>query len=575
MDLVIRNGTIYDGTGGAPCTGDIGIEGDTIAEVGRVAARGKREIDADGAIVTPGFIDLHTHFDGQATWDSYLAPSSHHGVTSLVMGNCGVGFAPARPGEAEHQWLIGLLEGVEDIPGTALAEGLPWDWESFPDYLDALARRRYAVDLGAQVPHAALRTYVMGRRGADAEAQASGEDIAAMRRLAREALEAGALGFTTSRTFVHRTRDGENIGTYRAPAEELLGVAGALADAGRGVMQLITDAYVTEDLAFRDAEIALVEAVARTIRRPLSFTVQQPDLAAGRWRELFDFVGRANAAGLDIKAQVAPRPIGVLLTHQGSLTPFIFCRAFQRTMRLPLAERVAALRDPALRATILAELRASREFLVGLDRWPWERMFPLSDPPDYEPSAADSVAALAAAQGVPADEYAYDYLLGDDGRAMLYCPLHNYVDGSLDVVREMLTFPHSLLALSDAGAHCGVICDASFPTTTLALWGRDRSRGEGLPLEFLVQRLTRRNAEQVGWLDRGLLRPGLLADVNVIDFDKLRCRAPHIVHDLPAGGRRLVQEADGYRCTVKRGTVTFENGKPTGELPGSLVRGTA
>jgi len=373
----------------------VGVENGVIASVGECPRDAKQEIDATGCIVTPGFVDIHTHFDGQATWDPYLAPSSQHGVTSLVMGNCGVGFAPARPGDAAHNWLIGLLEGVEDIPGTALAEGLTWDWESFPEYLDALERRRFAVDVGAQVPHAALRAYVMGERGADASARASQDEIDTMRRLTCEALHAGAIGFTTSRTYVHRTRNGETIGTYRAEVEEVMGIAAALGDAGCGVMQLITDAYLSDDTDFRDSELKLLGGLARATGRPLSFTVQQPDIAAGRWRELFDFIHQANNDGLDIKAQVAPRPIGVLLSYQGSLNPFTFCRAFRTVARLPLPELVKALKDPALRRALLDEHPQTEHYMVGFDCWPWERLFPLSDPPDYEPPVEKSVAYLA------------------------------------------------------------------------------------------------------------------------------------------------------------------------------------
>ncbi len=574
MDLVIRGGTIVDGSGRPRFAGDVGIVGDRIVAVGEVDAPGARELDAGGLIVTPGFVDIHTHYDGQATWDPELAPSSHHGVTSIAMGNCGVGFAPAAPDR--HDWLIGLLEGVEDIPGTALAEGLSWDWETFPEYLDALGRRSFVLDVGAHVPHAAVRAYVMGDRGADAEAVPTAEEIAAMARIVEEGVRAGALGFTTSRTLVHRTRSGQTIGTYRAGLDEVLGVAEGLKAAGTGVIQLISDAYLLADETFCASELELLGELVRATGRPLSFTVQQPDLAAGRWRELLSWVAAQAAAGLPVAAQVAPRPIGLLIGHQASVNPFMFCPSFREVAGLPLDALVAALADPDRRARILAEHPHTARFLPGFDSWPWHRLFPLGDPPDYEPRPDTSVAAEAARRGVPAIEWVYDLLLADGGRTLLYCPLMNYAAGSLDDVREMLASPHAVYGLSDGGAHCGVICDASFPTTTIAHWARDREatgRGPGLPLEHLVHGLTRRTAEQVGWLDRGLVAPGHLADLNVIDLTTLNCRAPHIVHDLPAGGRRLVQEATGYRWTVKRGTVTFADGRPTGDLPGRLVRG--
>jgi N-acyl-D-aspartate/D-glutamate deacylase len=577
MDLVIRGGTVVDGTGAAPAAADIGIDGDRIVEVGRIDERGRREIHAEGMLVTPGFVDIHTHYDGQATWDPLLAPSSLHGVTSIAMGNCGVGFAPARTGDDAHAFLINLLEGVEDIPGTALAEGLTWDWESFPDYLDALERRSFVIDVAAHVPHAAVRAFVMGERGADATAVPTEDEIASMSLAVEEAIAAGALGFTTSRTYVHRTRSGQNIGTYRSGADELLGVADGLRRAGTGVMQLISDAYLLhDDPDFVEADLALIRRVVEATKRPLSFTVQQPDTAADRWQRLFAFVREAQRDGLPIRAQIAPRPIGLLLGLPGSVHPFLACRAWHEVSALSVQEQADALRDPERRARVVAEFVERPWSLPGFDGWPWDRFYPLGDPPDYEPRPESSIAAIAARRGVDALDVVIDLMTAGDGTAMLYCPLHNYASGDLSTVREMLTFEHGVIGLSDGGAHCGVICDASFPTTALQHWGRDRERrglGDGLPVERIVHALTQRTAAQVGWLDRGVLAPGHLADVNVIDFEALTARAPEIVHDLPAGGRRLMQRADGYIATVKRGAVTFRHGEHTGELPGTLVRG--
>lgn len=576
MDLVIRGGTIVDGSGAPAFTGDVGVDGDRIVAVGRVDARGAREVDAAGLVVTPGFVDIHTHYDGQATWDPVLAPSSNHGVTSIAMGNCGVGFAPAAPGDDAHAWLISLLEGVEDIPGTALAEGLPWDWETFPQYLDALGRRRYTLDVATHVPHAAVRAYVMGERGADADVVPTADEIAHMAALVEEGVRAGGLGFTTSRTLIHRTRDGKTIGTYRAGLDEVLGVADGLRRAGTGVVQLISDAYLLEDPEFAETELVLLEELARTTGRPLSFTCQQPDSNRDRWARLIAWAGEQAAAGLPVAAQVAPRPISVLLGLQATLNPFVFCRSFREVAHLPLAELVAELQRPERRERILAEHPTVTRYLPGFSSWPWHRLFPLGDPPDYEPPVEASIAAEAARQGRPAAEVAYDLVVADGGRSLLFCPLMNYASGSLDEVREMLASPNVVYGLSDGGAHCGAICDASFPTTILAYWGRDRAakgRGPGLPIEHLVRGVTRRTAEQVGWFDRGLVAPGMLADLNVIDLERLDCRAPRIVHDLPAGGRRLVQDATGYVATIKRGVTTFANGEHTGELPGQLVRG--
>jgi N-acyl-D-aspartate/D-glutamate deacylase len=575
MDLVIRGGTVVDGSGGPSRTADVGIEGDRIVEVGRIDATGREEVDADGLLVTPGFVDIHTHYDGQATWDPVLAPSSQHGVTTLAMGNCGVGFAPARPDR--HEWLIGLLEGVEDIPGTALTEGMTWGWESFPEYLDVLEQTGRTVDVGVHVPHAALRTYVMGERGADHQQHPDDAEIAEMARLVGEALDAGAIGFATSRTEIHRTSSGANIGTLQAGEAELLAIASAMAERDQGVIQLISDCYQTTDDDFAEAELAVIEAIARTSGRPLSFTVQQPYDAPERWRHLFGRIGEWRTAGLDVRGQVAPRPIGVLLGLQATVHPFAFCPSYGEVVLLPLPERVAALRDPERKARVLAE---HAEMIKGLTSGILKQMthgydvwFELADPVDYDVDSSKSMAAEAQRQGVDPASLTYDVLLQRDGTQLLYLPLFNFAHGDFGDIHEMITSPLSLFGLSDAGAHCGAICDASATTSYLTVWARDRFEAQRLPVEAVVHQITRRTAEHVGWLDRGLVAPGHLADLNLIDFDALGCAPPRIAHDLPAGGRRLVQDATGYRRTVKSGVTTFVDGTPTGAVPGGLVRG--
>jgi N-acyl-D-aspartate/D-glutamate deacylase len=576
MDLVIRGGTVVDGSGGPSHTADVGIDAGRIVEVGRVTATGRREIDADGLLVTPGFVDIHTHYDGQATWDPVLAPSSHHGVTTVAMGNCGVGFAPAAP--ERHAWLIGLLEGVEDIPGTALTEGMTWGWESFPEYLDVLERTPRTVDVGAHIPHAALRTYVMGERGADHLEHPTDDELTTMARLVGEALDAGAMGFATSRTEVHRTAAGANIGTLQSGEAELLAIAGALADRGAGVIQLISDCYQTPDDDFAEAELSLIEAMARTSGRPLSFTVQQAYHSPDRWRHLVGRIGEWRTAGLDVKAQVAPRPIGVLLGLEATANPFLFSPSYGEVAQLPLAERVAALRDPERKARILAE---HADFVAGLPdgllrqiAGGFDVTFEMSDPVDYAVDATKSVAAEAQRRGAEPASLLYDLLLQRDGTQLLYLPLFNFAHHDMGDIHEMITSPVSLFGLSDAGAHCGAICDASATTSFLSVWARDRPDAERIPVESVVHELTRRTAEHVGWLDRGLLAPGHLADVNLIDLAELDCAPPRIAHDLPAGGRRLVQDATGYRNTIKAGVVTFEDGHPTGDFPGGVLRGT-
>ncbi|GAA1849045.1 amidohydrolase family protein [Pseudonocardia ailaonensis] len=575
-DLVIRGGLVVDGTGTPGSVADVAVrDGVVVAVAPRIDGRGHREIDADGLLVTPGFVDIHTHFDGQAAWDSLLAPSSVNGVTSVVLGNCGVGFAPAHRSDDEHEWLIRMMEGVEDIPGTALSEGLTWEWETFGEYLDTLAARRFSVDVGTQMPHAPLRAYVMGERGADPAEEPTDAELASMAEHVRAAVEAGALGFSTSRTVNHRTRDGDALGTRHSSGRELQALAGAMSAGGHGVVQLVSDAYLSTDGDHVASELAMLTELATSTGRPLSLSLQQPDAAPDRWREILAWIDACTADGLAIKAQVAPRPIGVLMGLTASLHPLMICPSFAALAGRPLTEIVGALARPEVRATLVAEhaeaLRTDTAPLTTL-MGTFGRLFPLGDPVDYEPSPSTSVAALARSQGRAPIEVVIDVLLGNGGTDLLYSPLFNYAHGNLDDVREMLLSPHTIIGLSDAGAHCGAVCDASFPTTALSLWSRDRATGQ-LPLELMVHHLTQRTARHVGWHDRGVLAPGLRADINVIDMATLGARPPRIAHDLPAGGRRLVQTAHGYRHTFTGGAETFTDGEHTGALPGRLVRG--
>lgn len=575
--LVIRGGTVVDGTGAEPAVADVEIVDDRITAVGRVEDTiGATVIDADGLLVTPGFIDVHTHFDGQITWDPMVAPSSLHGVTSIAVGNCGVGFAPAAPDR--HEWLIGLLEGVEDIPGTALAEGLTWDWETFPDYLDALDRRSWTLDVGAHVPHAALRTYVMGDRGADPLEAPTAAERDRMAELVVEGLAAGAIGFATSRTEVHRTSAGANIGTLRAGSDELLAIADAMRRAGCGVTQLISDLYQTTDDDFFAAELELLARFVATSGRPLSFTMQQAFHSPDRWRAQMRWVDEMVGAGHDVKAQVAARPIGVLLGLAATANPFMLCPSYGELAFHPVAERAVAMRDPERRRRILEE---HTQVTAGLPEGILQQltarfdvMFRLTDPVDYDLRAEGAVAVEAERAGVRAVAHVYDLLSAGDGAQLLYLPLFNFASGDLSAVHAMLRSPNVLLGLSDAGAHCGAICDASMTTSSLAIWARDRRGDDGIPLERMVHLNTQRNAHHVGWLDRGVVAPGMLADLNVIDLARLDCHPPYLVHDLPAGGRRLMQTAEGYVATIKSGTVTLRDGELTGATPGRLIRGT-
>ncbi len=563
-ELVIRNATVVDGTGGEPRKADVAVSNGLIAEVGVVADRGSREIDAEGALLAPGFVDIHTHYDGQATWDSALAPSSWHGVTTVVMGNCGVGFAPVIPQNRER--LIQLMEGVEDIPGTALHEGLSWEWQSFPEYLDYLDRRPRDIDLGAQLPHGAVRLHVMGERGATQQ-PATPDDIAQMAEIARLAVEAGALGFTTSRTLNHRSSLGEPTPSLRAEADELIGIAEGMAAAGKGVLQVVSD------FMDMDGELALFHRMAAESGRPISISIAQGAKRPDDWRTELDQFSAATAAGVQMRGQVGARAVGLLMGYEATLNPFMYAEAYRDIKHLPLPERVARLRQPEIREAILSQMTIDRNGVLGSRAiHQFGIMFRLGNPPNYEPSPSDSAKATAEREGRQPAEVAYDWLLEDEGKALLYLPTLNWAAGNLDAVREMLLHPAAVPGLSDGGAHVGTICDVSFPTTLLQWWGRDRPTGR-IPVETLIAKQARMTAETVGLFDRGVIAPGYRADLNVIDFDKLKLHAPEIVHDLPAGGRRLLQRADGYRHTFVKGVEIMHNGESTGATPGGVVRG--
>ena len=561
LDLVIKGGTLIDGSGAAAITADVGVKDGKVVEVGRVTSRASHTIDADGALVTPGFVDIHTHYDGQVTWSNRLNPSSHHGVTTVVMGNCGVGFAPVRP--ADHDLLVRLMEGVEDIPGAALHEGLSWDWETFPDYLDYLDGRRFDMDVGAQLPHAALRVYVMGERGANRDA-ASESDIATMRRITAEAIRAGALGFSSSRTLNHRSSTGDPTPSLTAAKDELVGIGLGVKDAGRGVLEMISD--------FKNAgeEFANLTAMSAAAGAPMTISLAQ-GINAGGWKKLLGMIDGANREGLRIKGQVAPRAIGILLGLNCTLNPFLRCPSWQAIARLPLDAKVARLRDPALRQKLLDEFAADANPTNLINDF--SKMWVLTDPPDYEPVPEDAIARRAASAGMTPEGMALDAMLGNGGEQMLYTPFANYTEFNLDCCREMILSENTVMGLGDGGAHVGTICDASFTTYLLTHWGRDRNRGERIDLPTLVKAQSADTAAAVGLGDRGILEPGKRADINVIDFDNLKINSPRIIRDLPAGGARLEQTTQGYLATICHGEITYDNGVATDALPGRLIRG--
>ena len=569
-DTVIRGGTIVDGTGSQRFTGDVAIDGDRITQVGEKAGPARRDINADGLLVTPGWVDAHTHYDGQATWDPLLAPSSWHGVTTILFGNCGVGFAPVRG--PDHDSLIGLMEAVEEIPGIALADGLKWNWETFPQYLDALEQMPRAIDVAAQIPHHPLRVYVMGDRAIRRE-KATADDIEAMRAHVEQGLRAGAFGFTTSRTNSHKTPTGEMVPGRYSEVQELLGIGSAFKGLGYGAFGVNSDFDIESD------ELEWMTKLGKETGRPVWFLLTDRPTDTMRWRRLMDGVHKARAQGAMVTAQVAGRPVGVMLGIDTALNPFSIRPSYQALLSLPAEERIRRLQDPAMRARILSEA-PSAELINRLTQFrqrittSWHRMFPMSDPPNYEPEASESIAAIAARSNHTPDEIAYDYLAGG-AEKFLFFPIVGYNEDNHDIIRTMLTDDATILGLSDGGAHCSSIVDASVPSWMLIHWARDRTRGQRLPLEMVVKRQTSETAGFFGFHDRGVLAPGKKADINVIDYDALRLHVPEVRYDLPMNGRRLVQRVDGYRATIMSGMPTFENGEYTGATPGKLVRASA
>jgi len=565
-DLVLRRGTVVDGSGGEPFEADVALSGGRIAKIGKVDGRGAEEIDARDKLVTPGFVDIHTHYDGQVTWDERTAPSAAHGVTTAVMGNCGLGFAPCRPGDRDL--LINMMVGVEDIPEPVLSAGLPWNWETFPEYLNVVDSRRRDMDVAAQLPHSALRVFVMGARGAARE-NATPEDLREMTRLTEEAMRAGAVGFGTSRSIFHKDGDGRAIPSKDVGEAELQAIAAGMAAANIGAIEVLLDF----DQNF-DAEFQLFRRIAETSGRPMSFSLFQSPNYPDVWSHALDLIDRANADGLNIKGQVIGRPTGFLLGLNLSINPFSYHPSYQAIEHLPLDARVRAMRDPQVRERILNEAHGEPPNPAITMMYAFDRLYELGNPPNYEPRPETCVAALAAKQGVSPWSIAYDMLLKEEGQGVMFTVLANYVNGDLEPVRVMLENKNTVLGLGDGGAHCGMLCDAGYPTFMLTHWARDRAGG-GLPMPKVIQSLTRTPAAMIGLNDRGLLREGLKADLNVIDFDRLTLHPPRAVFDLPGGARRLMQATEGYEANIVSGQVTYRENVPTGHLPGRLARSTA
>ena len=569
-DLVISNATLVDGSGEPQRMSDIAINNGKIVEVGPAGSisttSSRRTIDATGLVVTPGFVDVHTHYDAQVSWDPLLTPSSWHGVTTAVMGNCGVGFAPAHP--QRHQWLIELMEGVEDIPGAAMTDGIDWQWETFPEYLDAVDQRQYAIDIGTQIAHGPLRAYVMGQRGADNE-PATAQDCVGMAMLVEEALRAGALGFSTSRTPLHKSKSGELVPGTMVDATELFAIAEAMAKVGHGNFQ-----FSPEHVRLPHEEWVWMKELAQRYGRPVSVNLSQTDQSPELWRSVLELLTEAHSEGIKIYSQVAGRSIGIMYCLQGSVHPLLFHPAYAEVQHLPIGERLTALKEPHRRHRLINDIPDDGGIFQKIVFDKLDGMWIVNGPNiDYEPHREDSIAGLAARSGIPPMQLILDHLCSDDGNAMIYAPFFNYSYGDLSMAYEAHLHPHTRMGLSDAGAHCGAICDGGMPTFMLTHWTRDRARGPRLPLEFIVHRQTRQTAEFYGLHDRGLIAAGMRADINIIDYENLGFDMPRMVFDLPAHGRRLVQRARGYRATFVNGIQTVDNDEFTGELPGRLIRG--
>ena len=564
-DLIIKNGLIYDGIGSEPFAADIAISDEKIVKIGPLDKEAKNTIDATGKIVTPGFVDIHTHYDGQVTWDPYLRPSTYHGVTTVVMGNCGVGFSPCKPDQ--RGWLIGLMEGVEDIPGTALHEGIDWEWESFPEYLNALEKKPLAIDVGTQIPHGAVRAYVMGERGINHE-EATEEEIDEMKQIVQEAVEAGAYGFSTSRTEKHNDVNGNLTPSITAHKTELVEIAKSLGEINKGVLQGISDFY---DF---DSEFDIFKSMSSESGRPISITVEQQDARPDWWLKLLDGIEDAQSQGINMFGQVPPRATGILMGLTATLNPFRFHPSYMEIADLDLEERVKIMKDPIFKEKLLNENPVSINSLVDEIVNAYGKMFKLGEPANYEPDPDDSFESIGKRSTMSPQAIAYEVMLEKEGRALIYHPLFNYLPGDLSLVEKMLKHPFTIAGLGDAGAHCGAISDASFPTTLVQHWSRDRSRGDKIPLKTVIKMQTSETASLLGIDDRGVIKEGYKADINIIDYEGLTLHEPEIINDLPAGGRRLVQKASGYDYTIVSGEVAFIKGEATGALNGRLIRNT-
>ena len=564
-DLIIKNGLIYDGIGSEPFAADIAISDEKIVKIGILDKEAKNTIDATGKIVTPGFVDIHTHYDGQVTWDPYLRPSTYHGVTTVVMGNCGVGFSPCKPDQ--RGWLIGLMEGVEDIPGTALHEGIDWEWESFPEYLNALEKKPLAIDVGTQIPHGAVRAYVMGERGINHE-EATQEEIDEMKQIVQEAVEAGAYGFSTSRTEKHNDVNGNLTPSITAHKTELVEIAKSLGEINKGVLQGISDFY---DF---DSEFDIFKSMSSESGRPISITVEQQDARPDWWLKLLDGIEDAQSQGINMFGQVPPRATGILMGLTATLNPFRFHPSYMEIADLDLEERVKIMKDPVFKEKLLNENPVSINSLVDEIVNAYGKMFKLGEPANYEPDPDDSFESIGKRSTMSPQAIAYEVMLEKEGRALIYHPLFNYLPGDLSLVEKMLKHPFTIAGLGDAGAHCGAISDASFPTTLVQHWSRDRSRGDKIPLKTVIKMQTSETASLLGIDDRGVIKEGYKADINIIDYEGLTLHEPEIINDLPAGGRRLVQKASGYDYTIVSGEVAFIKGEATGALNGRLIRNT-